>query len=322
MIRILERLRPFSHQPGAACLIPTTSYVVQAFPSKLLIYDLEDSSHKVVKEIPLKVEGFLKQFTLLQDLEGGFVSCFSEAYSFFILPNLDVVEKRVKSEGLSNERLSFGMHKKQEVEALRARLDVRELLPLWFQLGSNCPLQEESREKRGVFSLLEACRQSIAENHPEKTAAHFERLFVAGFSSFFVPRLQDCEHRALFEPCAVEQSPLLLLSEGARLIRSLFFKEDEQGIHILPHLLPQCAAGKMMHLHSDIGIFDIEWSKKAIKKVILRATREAELKLIFVSSIKSYRLQEAQSKRVIKNRVDQLISIEPKKVYHLDCFQK
>src|SRR5689334_22585384 len=117
MISIAERLKPFSHQPGAKCLLPESPYLVEAFPALVRIKTL---SGEIIKEIPLPIEGPLEQFTLMQNLERGCVTLFSEAYYFHILPNLEVVFQKnpplppLKTE----ERLSLGSHKKQEWEAI------------------------------------------------------------------------------------------------------------------------------------------------------------------------------------------------------------
>jgi len=69
-IKIAERLRPFSHTPGASCLIPGTCFAVTAFPTLLRI-----DQH----EIKLKLTGPVSNFTLQQDLEKNCVFVFGKA---------------------------------------------------------------------------------------------------------------------------------------------------------------------------------------------------------------------------------------------------
>ena len=52
-IKIAAKLRPFSHVPGAACVIPGTSAVIEAFPTLLRI-----DGH----EITLNLTGPVKDF--------------------------------------------------------------------------------------------------------------------------------------------------------------------------------------------------------------------------------------------------------------------
>ena len=88
MLSIAERLRPFSHQPGTLCLIPGTTFVVEAFPALVRIREF---SGELLKELPVDVSGPPEQFTVMQDLERGCVTLFSEQYHFHILPSLEIV---------------------------------------------------------------------------------------------------------------------------------------------------------------------------------------------------------------------------------------
>ena len=60
-IAIAERLKPFSHTPGVACLIPGTCWKVEAFPTLLRIGEKYD--------LPLPITGPVADFTLELDLE-------------------------------------------------------------------------------------------------------------------------------------------------------------------------------------------------------------------------------------------------------------
>ncbi len=69
-ITIAERLKPFSHLPGSSCVIPWSSFKVQAFPA-LLIFENLITFEK--QEYRLNWKGPVLDFTLELDLEKGVV---------------------------------------------------------------------------------------------------------------------------------------------------------------------------------------------------------------------------------------------------------
>ncbi len=260
MFKIKERLRPFSHLPGARCLIPGTSTEVVAYPTKLIVGG---------KELLLGVEGPLKTFTLMQDVERGCVTIFSEKYCMHIWPDGEVSEK--KPPAGNPERLFLGCTKKQEWEEMKRRIDMCEIFPLWFQLG-------QKMEAKGSFSLLEECQEAVASHRPERIVPAFKRLFQVGFGGLMVPRRRDEDFQGI---CLdeVEGDTAILLSEGSRLIRSCFL----EGEHLLPNLPPEFPAGKLC-----TDQIDIEWTKKQVRRVVVRSATEPTL--IFPRAIKRYRV--------------------------------
>lgn len=250
MLKIKEKLRPFSHVPGTRCLIPGTNKVVQAYPTKLLLDG---------KEYPL--DGPVKQFTLCQDVERRCCVVFSEKYRLYIWPNGEV--KKQKPPIVFQERLFLGCTKKMEWEMMKRRCDMCEIFPLWFQLGQ--------MEAKGSFSLLDECAQ-------KRDVASFTKLFRVGFGSMMVPRRKDEDFLGLCED-EVQGDPAILLSEGFRIIRSLFL----DGNQVLPHLPPEFPSGKLL-----TETIDLEWTKKQIRRVFVRS--KTEPKLQFPKKIKRYRV--------------------------------
>lgn len=255
MLKIKEKLRPFSHKPGRRCWLPRTNIEVQAYPTKLIIAG---------KEYPL--DGPVEQFTLMQDLERGCVVVFSEKYRLYVWPNGEV--KKEKPPILFHERLFLGCTKKQEWELMKRRFDPCELFPLWFQLGQ--------MEARGHFSLLDECQKVL--HTPEKIVPTFMKLLRVGFEEMMVPRRTDSDFQGLCED-SVEGDVAILLSEGSRLIRSLFL----EGEQILPHLPPEFHCGRLL-----TESIEIEWSKKQVRRVVVHSSTEP--KLHFSKNIKRYRV--------------------------------
>lgn len=77
-IKIAERLKPYSHIPGASTVLPGSSYQIEAFPACLRIYDLTQSFPKLLVELLFDLQGPFKDFTLQNDLEKGEIRVWGE----------------------------------------------------------------------------------------------------------------------------------------------------------------------------------------------------------------------------------------------------
>lgn len=318
MIKIAGRLHPFSHVPKTRCLIPGTEVLVEACPALIRIGG---------KEVVLEIEGPLKNFTVIQDLERGCVTVFSEHYHFHILPSCEIVyTKNPHLPPLANqERLSLGSHKKQEWEGIRRRLDFREIFPVWFRLGSLLKLPKRQEKDEGIFTLIADCGKAILAHQPEKILPAFRKLFLAGFTDLMVPRLQDeeCQGILPFNMPLAKSSPLYLLTEGAELIRSLIFLSSGNELALLPNLPPEFFAGRMVNLACPpYGELDIEWTKKEIRRLEFRAAQEGELHLHFPSSLKHYRVRSSKRERGEKRSCGDPLEIKSGCRYLLDQIRK
>lgn len=324
MIRIAERLHPFSHVPGMACLIPGTSKYVEAFPALIRIRDL---SGAILKEVELEVEDPLKGFTVMQDLERGCVTVWSETYHFHLLPPSGEIVFR-KHPGtrssISQERLGLGCHKKQEWEGIKRRLDFREIFPIWLRLGSFYSLPPRPGPDTGMFALVKKCRDAIFHHHPEFIIPAFKRLFLAGFKQLLMPRLQDDDFQGILTTSEESQdSPLYLLAEGSQLIRSLFIASSGNEVFILPNLPPECFAGRMTQVNClPYGEIDFEWTKKMIRKVVFRSLADGEINFHFHSSIKNFRLRRSRQDLGVRLSCGEPVEIKSGSYYVLDQFQK
>ncbi len=324
-ISIAARLKPFSHLPGTRCLIPGTQKIVEAYPALVRIYDF---SGKILKEIPFDIEGPLKNFTVMQDLERGCVTIFSEVTRFHIFPGGEVVFKKNPPllPIVNRERLSLGSHKKQEWEAIKKRGDFCEIFAFWYRLGSLLILpKQEHEESSGMFFFLKQIREAIAEHRPEKIVPLFNKLFLAGFSDMLIPRASDVDHQGILPSSVLSStlSPLYLLTEGARLIRSLFFVQNMNELFFLPNLPPECFAGRMTHVSClPFGTLDFEWSQKQIKKIHLHALQDAEIGLHFPKDIRSFRLRSQKEEKGLRVSCGERLEIKSGSLYLLDQFQK
>lgn len=297
----MERLKPFSHVPGTSCLIPATTIEVEVFPALLRFYDISQE-RKLVKEIPIKVKGPVANFTVLQDLEKGVVTVFGEGLFYHILPDLTIkFQKKAPNQHLESfSRLFLGITKQQNWERIKERLDFREIFPIWLRIGSLLP-EVPVRS----FSLLEKI-----ENLND-----FKKLFLFAFRHMMVPRNYDEEHQGIFEG-SVEGSPLSFLKEGAVQIERLFIQHEGPHIIILPHLFSEFVSGSMTDVYLDIGILSFEWSKRKVRKVILKSEWDGEI---------FFHLREEKRCRVNKKKthiITNPLEIKSGGVYLLDRFEK
>lgn len=350
-IEIAERLHPFSHVPGIACMLPGSRLSIQVFPALLVLHDLSASRTRNVGEVSFSIKGPVRDFTIVQDLERREIVVFGHAQEGYfrfkcaaigqermalqiVKGNVSVLSKSdavdltpISRSDISVERLSLGNHKAQDWTAIQQRQRLEEILPLWFALGQLTP-QTASGIYAGAAQLLQECRALIATKERVDLTAAFQKLWLAGFSGMLVPRLEDSQHQGISLPSVPENaqlSPLLLLSEGAELIRSLFVQQQDDEVRFLPALPPDFYCGRMLGIQCPpFGSFDLEWSKKTVRRLVLRAGCDGKLKLKFPPDLKEYRLRKSLKGNGKGESITcgSVISIEKGKQYLLDNFRR
>jgi hypothetical protein len=337
-IKIRERLYPFSHLPGILCLIPRSCLIVQVFPTLLRF------SNGI--EIPLELGGPIQGFTVEQDLEKGRITVYGRAFQGYFRYWIEQEEKAValrfdkfpflKEDHLiphlmeeippSKERLSLGMHKAQNWELIRRRSDLKEIFPIWLRLGKLLPELPEIACDVGTLQLLKICKEKVAAKEKEAIAQSFLNLFLAGFSDMLVPRLEDTQFQGLVpegKAATSESSPLLLLKQGATCIRSLFFQEEKDQLFLLPCLPKEFNCGRYLGLTTLSGDeLDLEWSKKTLRRLILRPAHSRSIKLVLQKELKSFRVRTSLQDRGQRQNADEPLRVVAGTQLLLDCFQK
>lgn len=340
-IKIAERLRPFSHLPGSSCLLPGTHLSFQIFPALIAVHQLSASEPKFIEEIPVPAKGPVKDFTLQLDLEKGCIHVWGESkegyFRYRILATAQPNQFMIKIEkGLADwspkptnlypswgihqshvpaltDRLSLGNHKSQDWEMIKRRGDLTEILPAWLRLGQ---LTEQPKELayEGTAALLKICENSSKENVYEA----FQNLFYAGFEGILSPRLADTQYQGFQLTSAPTQlSPLILLTEGAKAIRSLFFRSQQNELFILPSLPPQFHCGRFLHVScGSLGLLDLEWSKKMIRRMVFHVQKSGAVNFHFPHEIRAFRLNGQMYP------TEKPIEMEEGKLYYFDRFQK
>ncbi len=314
-ITIAERLRPFSHLPGASCVIPWSSFKVQAFPALLLFENLNTSEKH---EYKLDWKGPVKEFTLELDLEKGVVWVYGKTLEghrriciemqeagIAIDKKLVVSEARLLPHPV--ERLSLGMSKKLDWELVLRRQEMAEILPIWFRLGQMVP-------SSGITSLFQECDKLDVTDM-------YLKLFLIGFEGILAPRLSDTTHQGIVSE--FPESPLVLLTEGAKYIRALFFKETAESWDFLPCLSPEFHAGRFVQLTTQAGDkIDFEWSKKLLQKVVIHSESDREIFMSLPKPLKSCRLRTSLKEKGSRHLMERPLRLLPNQKIFLDRFEK
>lgn len=324
-IAIKTRLRPFCHLPGTTCMVPWSPWKVKIFPTLLKFHHMIEGR---ALEVQLQWKGPIFDFTAELDLEKGAVVVFghtTEGYRraeiFMAAEGLMLAldkKKTVIDPGSllpkhPLERLSLGNHKALDWELVRRRKDLTEILPIWHHLGQM--VSYTHAEKVGTAALLQPYEKTVVEYA-------FLKLFMVGFEGIMVPRLSDSDHQGIIEEGEFFHSPLILLTEGAKLIRSFFFQETSTSLAFLPCLSPAWHAGRFVNLRTSIGdTLDFEWSKKLLRRVVIRANSSREVKIILQKPLASFRLRKSYKEKGSRWFTEQLLTLEKGQTLDLDRFE-
>lgn len=331
-IKIAQRFRPFSHIPGTKCLLPGTCLCFEVFPALVKIWDLSIASLNAFAEIPLPIEAPLDEFTVQQDLEKGSILIWGKSqkkFERFLIGRTEKAVEIISGKGekivvpfknpiqthpITSERLSLGNNKSQDWVQVESRSDLAEIFPLWLRLGQSTPVVEAFHSSP---SLLAICSDT------EQPYRDFLNLYKAGFEGILIPRSKDHQYQGFpFDPIPENVNPLTILTEGAGLIRSLFVRQNDKGIDILPQLPQQFHCGRMIGVQlRGIGILDFEWSKKQIRKVILASSAEAPIRFNFGKKISTMRLSQVSQTKGSRISTCSSIDIHPGESYLFDRFE-
>lgn len=341
-ILIDERFQPYSHEPGTWTLLPGNGMPLQIFPSLIRFPEIE---------CQLDIQGPVEQFTILNDLEKGRITISGKEkrgwLRIHILASQDGQNVRLfvdrappegihfhwnektvllnRNEGLDLfenkepfipyqvvpcDRLSFGCHKAQDWDLIKRRRDLSEILPFWHRFGQLI-LQAPLSKNSGMYSLFEECKK-------QKEEKNWLNFFMCGFKGMLVPQNEDSLHQGIVDAAPSADSPLWILSEGAKLIRELFIQQEPGFISILPSLFPSLPFGKLVNVPLEGGgLLSIEWSKKTLRRMNIFSEQEKEMAFKFPSNVKSYRLKDKGERKLCSS----MLSIEKNTQYYFDNFQ-
>lgn len=345
-IVIAERLRPFSHVPGSSVILPYSSLRLQCYPTLIRLHQLEAAQPQLVGEIDLALRGPLEDYTVCQDLEAGCVRIWGEGPHGFVRlrlvaeqPHVQLIcEKapggvRLRMGGQEHllqeketlliytgpavhevkplgERLSLGSHKKQEWPRLREAFDLETILPIWLALGQATPRFEPAFSGTALFLQ-------------QPTLTNIRRLLQVGFEGMLAPRLEDTDHLGFeLPPVQPAESPLVLLTEGARQMRRFFIQQSERDIALLPSLPPEFHCGRFIGVDCEgLATLDLEWTKKEIRRAIFRSKTAADWSFRFAGGVRQFRVRAGHRDRGRLYRAGESLHSEVGVDYFFDKFE-
>ena len=339
-IKIAHRVKPFSHLKKTQCLIPCSTFAATITVGKV---SLENLVGRKKVHLLLGVKGPVRQFTVEQDLEKCRVNVMMRTESGDIRYYLErdgdevvIVMAKVPKGGLtftfngeeeklkkhhrvalckdgslmpykSPTRLFLGCTKGQNVEGIMWRHDMKEVLPILYALSKVVPEIEGGSERGGNYELLEK--------------GEISHLFEAGFESLLMPRSNDTDYQG-FVNSESEAGPLGLLSGLKSLILSLFIKEVDGRVEILPNLPKMAVSGRLIGVELSIGKIDLEWTKGKVRRLALYANRDASISFKFPKNITSYSLSVNKEFKNVLKRAPSPLKLRPKMAYFLSDFKK
>ena len=284
-----EPVRPLSRRPGSQAPIPGTRWSARLYPTQLHLQGPLGEAMCV----PLPVTGCVQEWTAQLDLHHREIRIWGRSDHYFLF------RIRAEEEGifLIGERqcalrqllvpapgernwtgawLQFGSHAVQDVDRLRVRPSLQQLLPAWFLLGDGLlpdtpPFPEEA-------SLLGELARSIASHHPADLERLLETLWRVGFSDLWMPQLRDAQFWGASLVPTLED-PWKLLSAVRPMLQQMFLAEDSEGLHLLP-CLPACLpAGRLLHCPWSGGLCSLEWTKGTPRRVLLQAAKDCTIQI-------------------------------------------
>ncbi len=358
-IKLTEKYKPFSHEAGTSLLLPKSSWKVTAYPAKIELENLISIGSKEVLTILPQIEGPIEAFTVMQDLEKGWIRIFGQGgkgyFSYRLVAALQEITlflERSSKEGISfnfdgenkilkrkeeliiptstsafhralPEKMHFGSSKQQDWPLVKRRLSLDEILPIWFELGKHIP--KHPLLDVGTSRYLKSSYELADQKNRDLIGRSFLQLFKVGFEGILSPRLIDNEYQGVQEEDEIpkEASPLLLLGEGSRLIRKLLIEKTEEHLEILPCLPKEIHSGRFVDIGCGNGLtVDLEWSKKLIRRMTLRPKEDQALTLSFQKPIESFRLRIGRKGKGKIVPVGTPLELKKDTLYILDRFQK
>ena len=303
--------------------MPASTLICRVYPTLVEVFDYSHSIPKEIAKVPFSF-GPLDQFTVVQDLERGYiqVSGFAKSgyvrYQIYSKDGTYTIHQGRKKPGIKPrapfERLYLGSNKQQKWPDIASRCDMREVLAIWYTLGQCAPsLPDTIFTGSSLVSLVQSGELDA-----------FKALFQAGFDPGFVPRLFDADHLGYNLPVVAEQniSPLLLLTEVAKSIRSLFFVEQERIFSILPKLDTKFHCGSLTDIRTVRGHhISIDWTKHLIRTLEITAAVDDTICFNFQKEVKLFRMRLNKKESGAYFKVNDSLTIEKGKKYYIDSFQ-
>lgn len=300
---ICQSYTPFTNIPGTPCLLPGTDVYVVAYPTKIEVYGFDEKLRAIATIY--NHGGMVEKFQVLLDLKRGIILVEGKAPSGFyrveITPGelcvkkgkveLDVTQFECKVlalasfEQLSQETLSFGVHKALLWQKVEERMAIQELLPLFY--AATRFYNEVGAESNTQLANLDSITS------PASLEKAIQCFFKTGFHGLFVPTQLDKK----FSGHTVVPSHLpgaVILGTLHQKIRAFFIQESAQLLTLLPRLPKSIIAGRFINCCLMKGHkLSFEWTKGKLRRLVIEAKAEDNL---FIASQELVRCRIRKSK--------------------------
>lgn len=341
-IAIHHKLKPFSHLKKQAVLIPGSSTLFTCYPCRLEGFNLFQM--KPLFCLEFKINNFFLDFTSEVDFEkkvlrlfgrpeAGFIEikvfkkdqgiylklerCFQDRLELILDGKaliLNVKETlKIAEENFaifdSNERVDFGVSKKQDLLSIEQSKCLKQYLPYIFSLGTKLKLQDPLTS---VYPLNFIKTWPLLNQNELKKA--LEKVLFGFFSTGFIPTFDDVYHQGLACDQNAKISPLYLLSKIAFWFKDGVIKHSGSTLEFFSQIPTELVAGKACDLCFDFGKVHIEWTKGFLRQIILVIEKDVGLDLVFPKNVKSYRMKK-------NKKIHPSTQIFTPGVYHLDRFE-
>lgn len=321
-IKVPEKFTPFTHLPGQRFLLASTLLAVEIYPCLIRVYDYSLPETPLIQEIELPFEGPLTgpkgEFTAMVEIEKSSIKVWGDSPKGFIRymiqasshpkeiellfekkPGMQAPAKgfeRVPLPQKKQEKLFLGCHKKGEWDQVSKRAHMDEILPYWLCLSQAIHLPKLEPDSSLGDSLLTVLEKNISEKKHEHIYEPLMHLFKAGFHYVLTPRLLDTDYQGFHLPVTsfpLDISPCHLITESAKCIQKIFYQYDSDSLDLLPVLPPEFPHGRYINIQcGELGVLDLEWTKKVARRAIFRSEKDQQLQFIFHRGIREYRLRK------------------------------
>ena len=331
-IVIDHRYKPYSLQPGVKVLVPSTSLLVQIFPSQLSIRDLSCSSNANFIEYP----PIDQSFTVFQDMERGHILIrgFSKGKAVqkeivmqenqcLLLDKkpvkqahllVDNVEVHAKS---SETRIHFGCYKKPNMMRMRSQALLHEYLPFWHALGKRYSLSNNREPSEDTTALLMQIEKSLQKEEILSLAGQWQQAFQSCLKSLFVPTRFDEEFFGFVPQQRNQKDPLEILSWGSLLIEKMILEEKNHQISLGRKIPKELHCGRATCLIFTGGKISCEWSKKQMKKVKIEAEKNCSV-VLDIPKVQSVRIRNGARSKGTRVFLKESFDLISGKTYFLD----
>lgn len=355
-IKIEQKLRPFSLMPRVEIPLPCAKLIIRCSPTLIEIFEYKKSRKKLL-DIKLLEGVSSESFSVFYDIEKDRVELFSTFGKkliklFFYLKgdslilkldrgaNLDlkVEQKKILVKNKEEltllkalkchqkgtlEILSFGNHKKQEIERIFDRCDETEFLPLWFAMGQYLK-RDDIQNYPGSLVFLKDIENAMDDKKHHLIIPLFKKLFKCSFTSMMIPHLEDINHYGYnfetLEKSKVE--PLQLFSKCYDILRKCLIFSENQNIYLLNHLPQELHCGRYINIREKDLHLSLEWSKKEIKKVFVKSLSQQMVCFHLQKAIKTFRLKKDKRDPGVLIKNGAKVSLNANEKVYLDRFEK